>query len=33
MSWLPFDELVCWQITLTLMHVSWIGLVIGVIAA
>lgn len=33
MSWLPFDVLVCWQITLTLMHVSWIGLVIGVIAA
>lgn len=33
MSWLSFDVLVCWQITQTLLHVSWIGLVIGVIAA
>lgn len=33
MSWLPFNLLVCWQITLTLLQVSWIGLVIGLIAA
>jgi beta-lactamase regulating signal transducer with metallopeptidase domain len=33
MSLLPFNSLVCWQITLTLLHVTWIGLVIGLIAA
>ena len=33
MSILSFNSLVCWQITLTLLHVSWIGLVIGLIAA
>lgn len=33
MSVLSFNSLVCWQITLTLLHVSWIGLVIGLSAA
>ncbi len=33
MNMLSFNSLVCWQITLTLLHVSWIGLVIGLIAA
>ena len=32
MSWLPLNSLFCWQITLTLLHVSWVGLVIGLIA-
>ena len=32
MSWLPLNPLFCWQITLTLLHVSWVGLVIGLIA-
>lgn len=27
-----FNSLICWQITLTLLHVSWIGLVVGLIA-
>jgi len=27
------DSLVCWHLTLTLLHVSWIGLLIGLIAA
>ena len=33
MSLLSFNSLVCWQITLALLHVSWIGLVIGMIVA
>lgn len=33
MSWLPLNPLLCWQITLTLLHVSWVGLIIGLIAA
>lgn len=33
MSLLSFNSLLCWQITLTLLHVSWMGLVIGLIAA
>ena len=33
MSWLSFNSLLCWQIMLTLLHVSWIGLLIGLIAA
>ncbi len=28
-----FNSLVCWQITLTLLHVSWVGLVVGLVAA
>jgi len=28
-----FNSLFCWQITLTLLHVSWVGLLIGLIAA
>lgn len=28
-----FNSLICWQITLTLLNVSWIGLLIGVVAA
>lgn len=28
-----FNSSICWQITLTLLHVSWIGLLIGLVAA
>ena len=28
-----FNSLFCWQITLTLLHVSWVGLLIGLLSA
>lgn len=33
MSHIPFDAAVSWQITLTLLHVGWIGMCLGGVAA